>query len=382
MLKTRAVATIPSMSAATRERILVAMSGGVDSSVAALLLQQAGFEVVGLFLRNGVKAPEGGGRPGHQGCCSVDDAHDAARVADLLGIAFYALDYKDGFERLIESFVDSYGRGETPSPCVLCNQWLKFGSLLEFSRKIGASAVATGHYARTVVRPDGRVALLRAADRAKDQSYFLASLSQQQLSACRFPLGHLTKPAVRELARGAGLRTAEKAESMEICFVPGGDYRRLLEERAPGSLRPGPIVDEEGAEVGTHDGFQGFTIGQRKGLGVARGAPAYVTEIDPSRNLVRIGTRPALARRDLLARDVVWGGRGEPSPGEAIRCQVQVRHRHAPAPASARREPDGRVRVDFDEPIDAIAPGQAVVLSLGDEILAGGWIAGAASSKS
>lgn len=351
------------------------MSGGVDSSVAALLLKEAGHDVVGLFLRNGVKAPaDGGARPGHQGCCSVEDAHDARRVADVLGIPFYALDYQDDFARLVDYFVDSYNRGETPSPCVLCNQWLKFGSLLTFARSIGAHAVATGHYARVERRPAGRTALRRAADRAKDQTYFLASLSQEQLAACLFPVGELTKPEVRELARRAGLRTAEKAESMEICFVPGGDYRRLLEER--GDLREGPIVDEAGREVGRHAGFQSFTIGQRRGLGVALGAPAYVTAIDAARNLVKIGPRAALARRELTADRVTWGARGEPAAGEEVRCEAQVRHRHAPASASAARLASGEVRVRFDAPVDAIAPGQAVVLYDGEEVLAGGWISG------
>jgi tRNA-specific 2-thiouridylase len=355
-------------------RVLVAMSGGVDSSVAALLLKEAGHDVVGLFLRNGVAAPEAGGRPGHQGCCSVDDARDARRVADLLGIPFYALDYADGFGRLVDYFVDSYNRGETPSPCVLCNQWLKFGSLAELARGLGAEKIATGHYARTEPRPDGRTALRRAADPAKDQTYFLGSLSQEQLARSLFPVGHLTKPEVREIARRAGLRTAEKPESMEICFVPGGDYRRLLEERAPGALRAGDVVDEAGRVLGRHAGFQSFTIGQRRGVGVALGAPAYVTEIDAARNLVRIGPRAALERRELEARDVVWGARGEPAEDEWVRCEAQVRHRARPAKASAARISGARARVVFDAPVDAIAPGQAVVLYAGDEVLAGGFI--------
>jgi tRNA-specific 2-thiouridylase len=359
------------------ERVVVAMSGGVDSSVAALLLKEAGCEPIGLFLRNGVSAPKGeGARPGRQGCCSVEDAQDARRVAVRLGIPFYALDYRERFERLIESFVASYQRGETPSPCVLCNQWLKFGSLLEFARDIGAAGVATGHYARTERRPDGRTALLRAKDGAKDQSYFLASLSQEQLAACRFPLGDLSKPEVREIARRAGLPTAEKPESMEICFVPGGDYRRLLEERAPGSLRPGPIVDERGRTVGEHAGFQTVTIGQRRGLGLALGVPAYVTEIDPARNLVRIGPRAALGRRSLCAERTTWVSREAPRAGEEIRCEAQVRHRHRAAPAVARALDRGgeRIEVRFDEPVEAVAPGQAVVLYAGDEVIAGGWI--------
>ncbi len=368
------------MAAGIRERVLVAMSGGVDSSVAAFLLREAGCDVVGLFLRNGVSSE---GRAGslRQGCCSVEDALDARRVADRLGIPFYALDYKEGFGRLIDYFVDSYNRGETPSPCVLCNQWLKFGSLLAFAREIGAAAVATGHYAR-VERTGGgggagRYALRRAADRAKDQTYFLASLSQEQLAAARFPVGGLTKPEVREIARRAGLRVAEKPESMEICFVPGGDYRRLLAERAAGALRAGEIRDERDRAVGTHAGYQTVTVGQRRGLGLALGRPAYVTEIDPARNLVRVGPREALARRALRGERMTWVSRDPPAPGEEVRCEAQVRHRHPPAPATARALDEGgaTVEVRFDRPVEAIAPGQALVLYEGDYVLAGGWIA-------
>ncbi len=363
-----------------RERVVAAMSGGVDSSVTALLLKEAGHDVVGLFLKNGVSAPSDA-RPGHQGCCSVEDAGDARRVADALQIPFYALDYGDEFDRLIDRFVADYGAGRTPSPCVLCNQRLKFGSLGEFARRIGATAVATGHYAQVERAPSGRFALRRAADRAKDQTYFLASLSQDQLAACRFPVGGMTKPEVREIARRAGLRTAEKPESMEICFVPGGDYRRVLEERAPGSLRPGEIVDEGGRVLGRHAGHQGFTIGQRRGLGLAAPAPVYVTAIDAPANRIVVGPREALGRRELVATDVVWGAGDAPPPGETVRCAAQVRSRHAPAPAAAEALPDGRVRVRFDAPVDAIAPGQAVALydEAGEVVLAGGFIDAAAA---
>ncbi len=354
-----------------KERVVAAMSGGVDSSVAALLLTEAGHDVVGLFLKNGVQA---GGRAGRQGCCSVEDAADARRVADALGIPFYALDYGGEFERLIDRFVAEYNAGRTPSPCVLCNQWLKFGALVEFARKLGASAVATGHYARIERREDGRRVLLRAVDRAKDQSYFLAGLTPAQLAWARFPVGGRSKPEVREIARRAGLRVAEKPESMEICFVPGGDYRRLLEERAPGSLRPGEIVDESGRAIGSHGGFQGFTIGQRRGLGLALTQPAYVTSIDAARNRLVVGPWAALARDELLADGVVWVSRNPPAIGEAIRCAAQVRHRHVPAAATATLEQGGRLRVRFDRPVDAIAPGQVVALYDGDVVLGGGFI--------
>jgi tRNA-specific 2-thiouridylase len=360
---------------APRERVVVAMSGGVDSSVAALLEREAGRDVVGLFLRNGVTGDAHAARPGHQGCCSVEDAADARRVADALGIDFYALDYGGEFERLIESFVDDYAAGRTPSPCVLCNRWLKFGSLVAFARRIGASAVATGHYARISETPGGPRRLLRAADRAKDQSYFLAGLAPEQLAWCRFPVGGMTKDEVRARARAAGLRTAEKPESMEICFVPGGDYRTLVASRAPGAMREGEVVDESGAVLGRHGGHAAFTIGQRRGIGVAAAAPRYVTAIDPRRNLVVVGPRASLAKESLTADRFVWTSRGAPPAGESIDCAAQIRHRHVPAPAIADALPDGRVRVRFAAPVEAAAPGQAVALYDGDVVLGGGFIA-------
>ncbi|GIW71703.1 MAG: tRNA-specific 2-thiouridylase MnmA [Planctomycetota bacterium] len=387
------------------ERVVVAMSGGVDSSVAAWLLVQAGCEVIGLFLRNGIEAPAaqagadgaeakagcasgaagaGGGarqRRLRQGCCSVADAADARRVADALGIPFYALDYSEPFARLIEYFVDSYQRGETPSPCVLCNTWLKFGTLLEFAERLGAVAVATGHYARRLLPSEqaraagGRLGLLRARDRDKDQSYFLAGLDQHQLARCRFPLGEYTKAEVRALARQAGLKTADKPESMEICFVPGGDYRRLIAARRPGSVRPGEVVDTEGRVLGMHAGYQGYTVGQRRGLGLGgTGRALYVTRVEPATNRVVVGPRNLLARRDLLAERVNWVVE-PPEVGEPLRCEAQVRHRHRAAAATARRLADGRVHVRFEAPVEAIAPGQAVVLYRGERVLAGGWIA-------
>jgi len=360
----------------SRERVVVAMSGGVDSSVAALLVKEAGCDVVGLFLKNGVSAADHGARPGHQGCCSVEDAQDARRVADALGIDYYALDYGDEFARIIDGFVDDYAHGRTPSPCVLCNRWLKFGSLVGFAKKIGATAVATGHYARVDERPEGGGRrLLRAVDGAKDQSYFLAGLAPEQLTWCRFPVGGMTKPEVRERARAAGLRTAEKAESMEICFVPGGDYRDLVRERAPEAMREGAIVDAEtGAEVGRHGGTGAFTIGQRRGIGVSAPEPRYVTALDPKRNLVVIGRREGLAREALTADRFVWTSREAPAAGVPVACKAQIRHRHTAVPAVAEALPLGRVRVRFERPVEAVAPGQAVALYDGDVVLGGGFI--------
>ena len=356
------------------------MSGGVDSSVAAKLLLAAGYDVVGLFLRNGIAAPTSPTttsckRP-KQGCCSVEDAADARRVAASLDIPFYALDYSDQFERLIDHFVDSYNRGETPSPCVLCNTWLKFGELVAFAKRIGAVAVATGHYARVVnCEKTGRLAIARAHDSDKDQSYFLAGLNQEQLAWCRFPLGELTKPQVRDMASEASWSVADKPESMEVCFVPDGDYRTLIEKRRPGSLQAGEIVDSEGNVLGRHDGFQGFTVGQRKGLGVSATEPLYVQRLDTQSNRVVVGTRTLLARRGLVARDVVWNSVEEPKTGESFACKAQIRHRHRAQPAVATVLADTRIGVLFDEPVEAVAPGQAVVLFRGDTVLAGGWIA-------
>lgn len=355
------------------KRIVVAMSGGVDSSVAALLLHREGYDVVGLFMKNGISAATGA-RPGKQGCCSVEDAADARRVADTLGVPFYALDYREGFERLIDHFVDSYAAGRTPSPCVLCNTWLKFGELLAFAGEIGAEAVATGHYARRVEMPGGRLGLRKARDRAKDQTYFLASLSDGQLERARFPLGDLTKEEARALARDAGLRTADKAESMEICFVPGGDYRALLSERRPDALAGGDLVDAAGRAVGRHPGHGAFTIGQRRGLGVALGEPAYVTAIDPSSREVTVGPREALARGRLVGERMRWVSIAPPEG--PVRCRAQIRHRSPAAPATATPLEGDEVLIAFDEPVYAVAPGQALALydEADDLVLAGGFI--------
>ncbi len=374
------------------ERVVAAMSGGVDSSVAALLLKEAGCDVVGLFLRNGVKAPaaEGGGGGGavgddagppvrrpRQGCCSAEDAADARRVADRLGIPFYALDYEEAFDSLIADFVRDYADGRTPSPCVLCNQRLKFGKLLEFAGAIGAAAVATGHYARVEAPPGpgGRFRLRRARDASKDQTYFLCGLGQAQLARARFPVGGLTKPEVRAIARRAGLPVAEKPESMEICFVPGGDYRAVVAERAPAALRAGEVVDEAGRVLGRHGGIAGFTVGQRRGLGVALGRPAYVLRIEPAANRLVVGDRGSLYRRELEAERLIWIDREAPDPGDGpLRLEARIRHNHRPAAATVRAGADGRARVVFDEPQLAVAPGQAVVLYDGEIVVAGGFI--------
>lgn len=351
-------------------RIVCGMSGGVDSSVAALLLKEAGHEVIGLFMRNGVSSPRP--RTSHKSCCSVLDATDARRVAAAIGIPFYAINLRDEFDRLIRTFVTEYARGRTPNPCVLCNRDLKFGCILDWADGMGADAVATGHYARVERLPNGRFAVRRGADAAKDQAYALAQLSQRQLSRAVLPLGGLTKPEVRDIARRAGLPVAEKAESMEICFVPDNDYGRVVRDRIPEAVRPGEIRDLHGRVVGRHEGTPLYTIGQRHGLGVALGRPAYVVDILTDTNTLVVGFDEDTLCEGLVASGVTWSGIAEPDT--AIRCGAQIRYHHRPAPATVRATGAGVVEVLFDEPQRAVTPGQALALFDGDVVLAGGWI--------
>lgn len=388
-----------------KPRILVAMSGGVDSSVTAAMLRSEGHDVVGVFMRNGVKhaseiepkacdTPAGGRanpdtpanhtKSNKQGCCSVEDAGDARSVADALGVPFYVLNFEQEFGRIIDYFVGEYRRGRTPNPCVVCNNDLKFGHLIDYADDVGAEAVATGHYARVRFERN-RWRLYRGADRGKDQSYYLFGLSQQQLARCRFPLGHLTKPQVRALAGEHGLRTRDKPESMEICFVPTGDYRDVLRERAPDALVGGDIVDREGRTVGRHGGAAGFTVGQRRGLGIGgTGDPLYVTAVETATNTVVVGGRDDLLRSEFVIERPNWVGLERPEPGEAFRGGVQVRYRASAKPAKLRVLADGSLWVELDQPEPAITPGQAcVVYGLAgepgdcgdpDEVLLGGWI--------
>lgn len=347
-------------------RIVLAMSGGVDSSVAALLLREAGWDVTGLFMRTG---SHGEGQT--RSCCSLQDSHDARRVADRLGIPFYALNFEAEFGRIVDHFVDEYGRGRTPNPCVLCNRDLKFGKLYDYAAATGATHVATGHYGAVVER-DGRFGVRRARDAAKDQSYVLFPLSQAQLARTVLPLGDLTKPEIRDLARRGGLAVSEKPESQEICFVPAGGYRELLARR--GVATPGPILDRDGREIGRHAGLEFFTVGQRRGLGLAGGEPRYVTAVEPETGAVRVGAREDLACAALVADGWVAGVRPAPAPGKSYRAAAQIRYRHRAAAATVIGEPDGDVRVEFDEPQDAVAPGQAVVAYVDGVVAGGGWI--------
>lgn len=348
-------------------RVLLAMSGGLDSSVSALLLRRAGHEVTGVFMRHGVRS-DLPARPGKQGCCSLDDAWDARRVADRLGIPFYTLNFERDFGRIVDYFVSEYDRGATPNPCIVCNRDLKFGKLFEYADAVGAEFVATGHYAR-VERRGGRTALLRGRDPAKDQSYVLFPLDAARLSRVMFPVGDLEKSRVRAIAVEAGLSVADKPESMEICFVPDNDHRRLLRERLGPRLGAGDFRDREGNVLGRHEGHQLFTVGQRRGLGMAFGRPMYVAAIDAETGTVVLSAEDGKTA-EFTVRDINWLS-GEPVPREVV---VKIRRGHAGAPARVEPLEGGRARAVFTEPQRAVTPGQAAVFYDGDEVLGGGWI--------
>jgi tRNA-specific 2-thiouridylase len=350
-------------------RIVVAMSGGVDSSVTAALLAEAGHEVIGLSMQ---LYDQREGEVSFGSCCTLDDLHDARRVAAAIGIPHYIVNLERRFhDEVVTNFVQEYLRGRTPLPCAHCNSGLKFDALVERAAGLGADAVATGHYAR-VERDDHRFVLRRGVDAAKDQSYFLFSLTQAQLSHAQFPLGELVKPDVREMARVRGLPVAEKRDSQEICFVPNNDYAAFVSRQAGDAVRPGVIVDTTGRVVGTHDGVHRFTIGQRKGLRLSVGAPLYVTAIDADHAKVVVGTREALERTTLVAAGVNWIAGTAPS--STIRASVQIRSRHIAAPAAVTAVSAVSARVEFDTPQSAITPGQAAVFYEGDTVVGGGWI--------
>ncbi len=355
-------------------RIVTAMSGGVDSSVAAALLKEQGLDVIGLTMNLFALPRASCVSDELRSCCGAAARRDAGRVAAILGIPFSVADFRRTFEReVIENFVAEYERGRTPNPCLRCNRGVKFGPLLRRAARLGAERIATGHYARVDFdQKSGRWRLHRAVDEAKDQSYFLYGLSQQDLARTVFPLGGLRKTEVRKIAGRLGLPVAEKPESQEICFVPDDDYPAFLRRRIPEAFRPGKIVDREGRTIGRHEGFLNFTVGQRKGMGIAAAHPLYVVSLDADTNTVVAGPNEALFRSRLIVTDVNWVA----IPGIAAprRAGVKIRSRHEGAPATLRPGEKGAVIVEFDEPQRAITPGQAAVFYEGDVVLGGGTI--------
>jgi tRNA-specific 2-thiouridylase len=345
------------------------MSGGVDSSVAAALLVDAGHDVVGVSMQL-YHASQGEERFGS--CCTIDDLHDARRVAHGLGIPHYIVNLERRFEDVVVAdFVREYAAGRTPIPCAHCNSELKFSALLEQALGFQAERVATGHYARVTRDSGGAYHLFRGADDRKDQAYFLFALTQAQLARALFPVGGMPKEEVRRLALARGMRVADKPDSQEICFVPDGEYAAVVDRRLPAD-RSGLVVDGDGRVLGRHDGVHHFTVGQRKGLGIAAAEPLYVVRLDTGRRLVEVGPRAALERRGLTASRVNWIA-GAPPPGD-IRAEVQIRSRHAAAAAAVTPLGADRLLVRFDTPQSAVTPGQAAVVFQGDEVLGGGWI--------
>ncbi len=370
-------------------RVVLAMSGGVDSSVAAHLLLEQDHEVIGVFMRHGEESVEAcstdedGNSPllpfldtradHKQGCCSASDAADARRVADQLGISFYALNLQADFSRIIDYFVDEYSTGRTPNPCVMCNNWSKFGRLFDYADGISADYVATGHYARLVADDDPQQppGIFCGVDQSKDQSYVLFGIERDYLSRMMLPVGGYQKKEIRELATGLGFGVADKRDSQEICFVTSGNHGEFVRERRAGNDLSGEIVTSDGRVVGEHPGIEQFTIGQRKGLGVGLGEPYYVVRIETETRQVVIGQREELQRRQLTANQTNWL---VPAPPEPFRCQAQIRYNSKAQDATAEILPSGDLQIDFDQPVEGVAAGQAVVCYQDQRVLGGGWI--------
>lgn len=343
------------------------MSGGVDSSVAADLLLQAGYEVIGATLQLMPRDKE-------QGCCGWSAVDDARQVADQLGIAHYVFNYRERFEKqVIDYFCAEYLLGRTPNPCIACNRFIKFGDMLQQARAVGMDYLATGHYARIKFDEQRqRYLLYRAMDPLKDQSYVLYSMSQEQLAHMLFPLGEYSKPQIREIANELNLVVADKAESQEICFVEDDDYARFVAERNPGRILPGPILSTSGEVMGQHEGIAHYTIGQRRGLRLAKGYPIYVVGLDPIRNAVIVGDKDEVFANECTAREVNWIAM-EKLEGE-LEVEAKIRYTAKPVPALLTPNEDGAVKVTFQEPVRALTPGQAIVFYDGDMVLGGGTI--------
>ncbi|XZE32659.1 tRNA 2-thiouridine(34) synthase MnmA [Pirellulaceae bacterium SH501] len=370
------------------KRVVLAMSGGVDSSVAASLLLEQGFEVIGVFMRHGEKSSEAceleAGKPNpllpilqgrldhKQGCCSASDAADARRVADRLGIPFYALDLEEDFKRIVDYFIDEYQHGKTPNPCVQCNNWIKFGRLFDYADAAEAKYVATGHYARMEQSETGEWELHRGLDNDKDQAYVLTGIPKENLSRMLLPVGIYHKSEIREMAAKVGLRVADKKDSQEICFVTSGQHAQFIRDKT-GISQPGEIVTEDGRVVGTHAGIEGFTIGQRKGIGVAMGSPYFVTAIDSEKRQVVIGPHESLARKSLIAIDSNWLTEDLPYD-EPFEAEVQIRYNSEPQPAMVERSRDGRFEVRFKEATFGVSPGQLAAVFRSTRALGCGWI--------
>lgn len=363
------------------------MSGGVDSSVAAHLLRAAGHDVVGVFMRHGEAAPTTCASTSHEqgllpivslaaasthGCCTAADAADARRVADALDIPFYALDFQEDFRQIIDYFVAEYSAARTPNPCVVCNNWIKFGRLFDYADSVGAQYVATGHYARlSAAHGSATPVLARGIDHGKDQSYVLFGIARERLSRMMLPVGEYRKPEIRRLARELGLNVADKRDSQEICFVTDGDHAGFVRSRRGAASTAGEIVTSDGRVVGTHDGLERFTVGQRKGLGIALGEPHFVVRLESETRRVVLGSKEDLLRRELTAKDTNWL---VDVPDRPRNCTVKIRYNATPVEARVAALPGNRLHVVFDEPQHAVAPGQAVVCYDGEQVLGGGWI--------